>query len=493
MVEKNLKMGDLFATIGRGFRRGGFLCRVGVLAGVFFGIYGGGVGELRGIEPEIPAGAVVVLPMKGEISEAQFLILRRALKAAESAGAGAFVINMDTPGGNLGSAVKILNALLESKVPTITWVNTNAGSAGALIALGTQRIYMAPVSAIGAAAPVMGGGQEIPETMSAKIISYYSGYFRSAAEKNGYNPELAEAFINKDKELKVGETVVSKEGELLTLSAQEAVREIDGKRLLASGIAATVRQLADEAGLEGASIVEWQPSGFEKAAQWITALAPLFLLGGIIGAYMEFKTPGFGVPGFVSALCFLLFFAGHYVAGLTGFEAATLFLFGFFLVLFEILFFPGLFFISAVGLLCMVGGILFAMVDYWPERDFEISFETIGPSLVNFSITILLAAICIALLARYLPSLPIFRTFFLRAQSAAGPSLSVPAVSLMREQIEPGQTGSARTDLRPAGKAEFGAMVVDVTTEGEFITAGTKVRTLRREGGQWVVSPVEPV
>lgn len=447
----------------------------------------------QALEPQIPKGAVVVLPMQGEISEAQFLILRRALKAAESAEAAAFVINMDTPGGSLGAGVKILNALLESRVPTITWVNTNAGSAGALIALGTQRIFMAPVSAIGAAAPVMGGGQEIPETMSAKIISYYSGYFRSAAEKNGYNPELAEAFINKDKELKIGDTVISKEGELLTLSAQEAVRKFDDKPLLASGIAANVRQLADEAGLQEAPIFEWEPSGFEKAAQWITTLAPLFLLGGIIGAYMEFKTPGFGVPGFVAAICFLLFFAGHYIAGLTGFEAATLFLFGFFLVLFELLFFPGLFFISAIGLLCMVGGILFAMVDYWPEREFEISFATLGPPLINFAITILLAAIVISLLARYLPSLPVFRTFFLRAHSPVGPSIPAPVMSLVQEKIEPGQTGVARTDLRPVGKADFGALVTEVKTEGDFVPAGSKVRVLRREGNQWVVAAVPPI
>lgn len=458
--------------------------------GIGLAVWSGGLSTAQALEPQVPKGAVVVMPMKGEISEAQFLILRRALKAAEGANASAFVINMDTPGGSLGAGVKILNALLESKVPTITWVNTNAGSAGALIALGTQRIYMAPVSAIGAAAPVMGGGQEIPETMSAKIISYYSGYFRSAAEKNGHNPELAEAFINTAKEFKIGETIISKEGELLTLSAQEAVKKFDDKPLLAAGIAANVRQLADEAGYKDAPIFEWEPSGFEKAAQWITTLAPLFLLGGIIGAYMEFKTPGFGVPGFVAAICFLLFFAGHYVAGLTGFEAATLFLFGFFLVLFELMFFPGLFFISALGLFCMVGGILFAMVDYWPERGFEFSFETVGPSLINFSITILLAAIAIGLLARYLPSLPVFRNFFLAARSANGPSLTAPGVSLIQEQVGPGQTGRARTDLRPSGKAEFGALVADVTTEGDFIAAGSKVRIMHREGGQWVVAPV---
>lgn len=439
----------------------------------------------------IPEGAVVVAPLDGQVTEASFFILRRALKSAEAANAAAFVIDMDTPGGSLGAAVKILNLLLESKVPTYTWVNTNAGSAGALIALGTKNIYMAPVSAIGAAAPVMGGGQEVPETMSAKIISYYSGYFRSAAEVNGYNPELAEAFINKDKELKIGDEIISKEGDLLTLSAQEAVREIDGKPILARGIAANVTQLADLAGLGDAPVYVFAPSGFEQAAQWITALAPLFLLGGIIGAYMEFKTPGFGVPGFVGGMCFILFFAGHYVAGLTGFEAAALFVAGFLLVMFELLFFPGVLVIAALGTLMMVGGLLFAMVDFWPARDFSLDFETIGNALINFSIAVVLAALVISLLARFLPSLPMFRFLFLRASTVAGPSLDAAAPSIVKNEIRLGDCGVARTVLRPSGKADFGAYLADVVTDGDFLEAGTKVKVVRMEGGRVFVEAGE--
>jgi membrane-bound serine protease (ClpP class) len=447
---------------------------------------------VRALTVDIPEGAVVVAPLQGEVTEAQFIMLRRALKSAEAAGASAFVINMDTPGGSLGAAVKILNLLLDSTIPTYTWVNTNAGSAGALIALGTKAIYMAPVSAIGAAAPVMGGGQEVPETMSAKIISYYSGYFRSAAEANGYNPELAEAFINREKELKIGDEVISAEGSLLTLSAQEAVRKIDGKPVLASGIAANVRQLIDQAELGEPEIFEFAPSGFEKVAMWITRLAPLFLLGGIIGAYIEFKSPGFGVPGFVAALCFTLFFAGHYVAGLTGYEAAALFVAGLALVLFELIFFPGILFVAALGMLMMVAGLLFAMVDFWPSREFTFDFATVGTSLINFSVTILLAAIIISLLARYLPSLPVFRFLFLQAKSAAGTSLRAPEQTVIHETVEVGHTGVARTILRPSGRAEFGAMLADVVTDGDFLEAGTPVRVIRIEGGRIVVEAIEP-
>ncbi len=447
-------------------------------------------GVVHAIDPGIPQKAIVVAPLKGEVSEAQFLILRRALKSAEAQKASAFVLDMDTYGGSLSAAVKILDLLLKSKVPTYTWVNTNAGSAGALIALGTTHIYMAPVSAIGAAAPVMGGGQEPPETMSSKIISYYSGYFRSAAEKNGYNPELAEAFINKDKEVKIGKKVINPKGNLLTLSAQEAVKKHGGKNLLASGIADNITQLVDDAGLGEHPVYRFEPSGFEQVAKWITTLAPLFLIGGIIGAYMEFKTPGFGVPGLVSALCFILFFTGHYIAGLTGYEAAALFVAGMLLVFFELLFFPGIFFIAATGLLFMFAGLLFAMVDYWPSRPFTVDFATLGMPLINFAISVLIATVAIGLLARFLPSIPLFRMFFLGAHSPAGPSFPIMETSVVSGTLACGDTGMAVSVLRPSGKATFGAMVADVTTSGEFLEAGTKVRVEKLEGGQAIVAAV---
>ena len=291
----------------------------------------------RAAEPSISTGSVVVLPIKGMVSEAQFFFLRRALKNAESVAASAIVLDMDTPGGDLKATEKIVQMFSKSPIPAYTYVNANAGSAGALIALGTKKVFMAPVSAIGAAAPVAGSGQEIPETMNAKIVSYYSGYFRSVAQKNGYHPELVDGFMNLDKEVKVGGEVINPKGALLTLSAQEAVRDIAGKPLLASGIEPDVAALVKTNGLSSERIVRLEPSGFESIAQWITTLAPLFLLGGIMGAYIEFKAPGFGVAGVLSGVCFLLFFGGHYIAGLTGLEMVALFAMGVACILIEVI------------------------------------------------------------------------------------------------------------------------------------------------------------
>ncbi|MFV0338137.1 MAG: NfeD family protein [Chthoniobacterales bacterium] len=437
----------------------------------------------------IHKGDLVVVPLDGGVTEAQFVFLRRILKDAESQAAAAFIIKMDTPGGALDAAVKIVNLLLDAEIPTYTYIDSNAGSAGALIALATDYIYMAPVSAIGAAAPVSSGGSDVPETMNLKIVSYYSAYFRSAAEANGYNPDLAEAFINKDAGVTIGFEEINKKGDLLTLSAQEATKEYDGKPLLAVGIASSVADLASKAGFAGSPIVNIEPSGFEKLALIITSLAPLFLIGGIVGAYIEFKAPGFGVAGFISGICFLLFFAGHYIAGLTGFEVAVVFLIGLLLVAFEIFLFPGTFIAALVGLSLMFGALLFAMVDYWPSREIIPPLEDFTPGMMNLAIAGSMGIIIAAVLARYLPSLPLLNRIYLGATSAPNTenSPTVNSLNLSPSSVHIGDVGHSLTVLRPAGRAEFNQQPLDVVTQGDFIEKGQAVRVLQKTGGQIIV------
>lgn len=434
----------------------------------------------------IPEGAVVVIPLKGTISEAKFFFLRRMLKMGEAANASAFILDMDTPGGELGAGVEILQALLKVKAPTYTYVNPNAGSAGALIALGTKHIWMAPVSAIGAAAPVMGGGQEIPETLNEKVVSYYSGYFRSAAENNGHNPELAEAFISKDAEVKIGKKVISKEGKLLTLSAQEAAEKFKGKPLLAEGIAPSILALVQEAGLSG-PVVETAPSGFERAAQVITMLASMFLLGGIIGTYLEFKSPGFGVAGVIAGICFLLFFTGHYIAGLTGMEVVAFFVLGAILVLIELIFLPGIVVLALAGTLLMMGSLLWAMVDFYPSAPEWPSMENLLGPLLNLGVALALAVVAIFFLAKLLPHIPLLRGLVLTASGRSGTSYRPDEPGVSPSPMVVGQTGIAVSMLRPVGRADFDGAVLDAKAEGDFLEQGTPVVILRVEGREVIV------
>ncbi|MGI8891506.1 MAG: NfeD family protein, partial [Chthoniobacterales bacterium] len=148
----------------------------------------------------VQRGDVVVIPLQGEVAPSLSLFLRRAEKEAESNGAAAIILNMDTYGGRLDSAEEITTILNHATIPTYTYINSNAGSAGALIALATKHIYMAPVSAIGAAAPILSTGEDLPATQKEKTISFWSALVRGNALRNGHNPDIGEAFMNKEKE-----------------------------------------------------------------------------------------------------------------------------------------------------------------------------------------------------------------------------------------------------------------------------------------------------
>jgi membrane-bound serine protease (ClpP class) len=436
----------------------------------------------------IHKGDVVVVLLRGEVTPSLLAFLRRAVKTAESNEASAIIFDLNTYGGRLDTATDIVNALNQTKIPTYTFINTNAGSAGSLIAIATQRIYMAPVSAIGAAAPILPTGEDLPATAKEKTISYWSALIRGSATKNGHNPDVAEAFMNKDKEIKIRDRIVHPKGAVLTLNAQEATERINGKPLLAEGVADSVSDLIKKAGLKG-NEVTIEPTGFEQIAFWITALAPLLLLGGILGAYLEFKIPGVMWPGVISAICFALFFLGHYLAGLAGWEVVALFILGMVLVLIEILFFAhSTIVFGVVGVFLMLASLLWTMIDRYPGQNFFPTGKMLAMPLLNMFIAIVGSFIIIALLARYLPRTSIYRRFALMDSNPPGPSLAgVPRQFATALAIAPGMQGTAVTVLRPSGKVRFADHVVDVVTEGEFIAPQTPVTVVQTDGMRVVV------
>ncbi|MBA3830841.1 MAG: serine protease [Chthoniobacterales bacterium] len=438
----------------------------------------------------IGRGNVVLVPLHGEVSPSLAVFLRRAEKTAENAGATAIVFDMDTYGGRLDSAEEITGILNHATIPTYAYINSNAGSAGALIALATRHIYMAPVSAIGAAAPILSSGEDLPPTQKEKTISYWSALIRGTALRNGHNPDIGEAFMNKEKEVKVGDRVVHPKGTLLTLNAQEATEKINGKPLLADGVAESLVDLTQKAGLKG-EVVQFAPSGFEQLAFWLTTLAPLLLLGGIIGAYLEFKIPGFGLAGILSAICFALFFLGHYFAGLAGWEAVALFVLGVIFVLVEVLFFAhSTIVFGVVGVLLMLASLLWAMIDRYPGQGFP-SGAMLRIPVLNLFLTLLMAAVAIALLAKFLPRTSIYRRIILSTTNPPGPSLAgLPRAFLPAVPIASGARGRSLTILRPSGKAQFDDRVVDVVTEGEFIAPEMPVAVVATDGMRVVVKGI---
>lgn len=439
-------------------------------------------------DKEVHRGEIVVVPLEGEVSPSMFLFLRRAVKTAESNGASAIIFEMNTYGGRLDAAENISKLLNRTTLPTYTFINTNAGSAGALIALATKFIWMAPVSAVGAAAPIQSNGEDLPRTAREKTISYWSALIRGSAVKNGHNPDVGEAFMNKEKEVKIGDKVVHEKGSLLTLNAQEASERFDNKPLFAEGVANSIDELVKKANLHG-DVATISPTGFERLAFWITALAPLLLLGGILGAYLEFKMPGVSLPGIIAAICFALFFLGHYLAGLAGWEVVGLFVVGVLLVLAEILFFAhSTIVVGLVGIFLILGSLLWTMIDRYPGQTFFPSGDMLRVPVLNLLFAIVAAMVAIAVLARYLPRTSVYQRFALSAAVPSGPSLTgAPREFATQARVIPGSAGTAVTTLRPSGKARFGDHVVDVVTEGDFIAAESAVAVVSADGMRVVV------
>jgi membrane-bound serine protease (ClpP class) len=251
---------------------------------------------------------------------------------------------------------------------------------------------------------------------------------------------------------------------------------------------ADIPALVQACGLPPERIVRVEPSGFESMAQWITMLAPLFLLGGVMGAYLEFKAPGFGVAGILSGVCFLLFFGGHYIAGLTGLEMVALFVMGILCILIEVIFFPGVFFLALGGALMVLAALFFSMADLYPAQPLTFSFELLQVPMRNLTITIVASAAGIALLARFLPSIPLFRGLFLSSASPAGPAIAPVVTELGGEaKVAIGESGRALSILRPSGRAEISGRVFDVMTNGEFFEAGTSIQVLAVNGQSIIV------
>ena len=266
------------------------------------------------------AGKVVIIKV-GEndlVNKQAFNFWRRVLKRVNEEKARAVVFELNTPGGlAMDTADLIMVQMQKLEVPSYAFVNQKALSAGALIASGTDAIYMHPVSAIGAAALVSGGGGEIPETMRAKIESAFNAFVRAVAKSKGRNPDVIRAMMITKEYYDFGEIQVE-QGELLTLTADEACMEFEGKPLLAKGIVKSVEELLEKEGLGDVPVIVAEASGMEKFAYWVASFSGILILVGIGGAYLEMKTPGFGLGGGIALLAFGLFFFGNYAAAKYG-------------------------------------------------------------------------------------------------------------------------------------------------------------------------------
>jgi membrane-bound serine protease (ClpP class) len=436
------------------------------------------------------AAVVYTIPIHGMIEPALLYVIRRGVAEAGAASASAIVFLMDTPGGTVDAATEIVRTIQHIKVPTYTLVENHAFSAGAIIALATPQIYMTPGSVIGDAMPILmtpwGTIEAMPPDIKEKSVSGVAALIRSAAEQSGHSTAVAEKMVRLETELKIDDVVLCPTGRLLTLTDVEAFRKFgkDQKPLLSAGTVKDLPALLAKVGLANAEVRTLEITAAEHLARWIAALAPLFLMAGLLGLYIEFKTPGVMLPGILGALCLAIFFWGHHIAGLAGWEDMLLFLCGLALVIAEVFFFPSFGFLGVSGAALILWALLSAMLDHLPGGPWYPTMPELKLPIFNLALALVMTGVGMLAVGRYLPETRLFRRFVLETATAkqAGYQAATEDTAALI-----GLTGAALTMLRPAGAAQFGERRLDVVTRGDFLPEGSRIRIVEAQGNRLVV------
>ena len=445
------------------------------------------------------SGAVYVVPITGTIDLGLAPYLSRVLEQAAAEGAAAVLLQIDTPGGRLDAVLQMRDALLGSDVRTIAFIDRTAFSAGALVAIACEEIYMTPGAVLGAATPVDGA---TGETATEKIVSAVRTTFKSTAEARGRDPLVAEAMVDPDV---VIDGLVTR-GELLTLTTAEATDW--GYN---DGVAANRGDVLVAAGLANAPIIETEPSLAERFVRFITdpVVSSLLITAGVLILIADLFVEGFGIGGMVGLGLLALFFWGHFLAGLTGWEDLALVVLGLVLIAIEIIVVPGFGIPGVLGLAALLGGLFLAMLG----RDIQTpeGIEQAGLTILASFIGIVVGTVAIFVflsrgrrLGRLVLTSAVGGAEITTARPTAGwlgwfgSSSSLPRGSHQRTLGEKhaeqtGQlafrraTGVALSDLRPSGIASIDGERLDVVTEGEHILEGEPIEVVSDKGHRRVV------
>ncbi len=424
---------------------------------------------------------VVIIPVEGEIASPVLYILRRGLKEAIDEKADTVVLDMKTPGGALNVTFEIMEALGKFPGETVTYVNNEAISAGAFISAMTGEIWFSPDGIIGAAAPVSGTGQDVDATMKMKIVSYLKARLRSISEGKGYRGQVISAMVDSEYELKIEGEVLKAKGELLSLTASESAKTYGdpARALLSAGTAKTMEGLLTKKfGAGGYTVKRLEITWSERLAVLLNQISPILMGLGLLALFIEFKTPGFGILGISGFLLLGVVFLGSYVAGLSGHEPMLVFSLGLLLVLAELIFFPGVIVAALVGLLMMLGSLVWAMADLWPNEPLTLAWSGnvfVGP-LQNLGLGLAFAVGLGLALVRFIPHgwfwdrLAVGAVIGGTAQNSGGsPAAAVGLAALV------GQRGVAATGLFPSGQVEIEGRRYEASVAVGSIDAGATV------------------
>jgi len=401
---------------------------------------------------------VYLISIKGTIDLGLSSYVQRVLEEAELNKAKAVILEIDTFGGRVDAAIQIRDKIMSLNIPSVAYVKNRAWSAGALIALSSEYILIDKSASIGAAEP---------RPADEKNISALRAEFTSTALSRGRSEDIAAAMVDKDIEIK---DIIEKD-KILTLNAEQSI-----KLNFVDGIVLNVEEVLNFLNLKDAEIVYIYPNWAENISRFVTnpVVSSLLLSIGFLGLIIEFWTLGWGIAGSIGIISLSLFFGGHIIVGLAGFETIILFAVGLLLLLAEIFFIPGF---GLAG----IGGIAAILASIF------LTFGNIVQATYSILIALGISVIGFFLLIKYIPSTRTWRKFVLSTEQKKELGYTVGTKDLKRLN---GKEGIAITPLRPSGIVEVNGKKLNALTRGEYVDSNSKIKIISVEGNKIVVEAV---
>ena len=421
------------------------------------------------------------VPIEGTIDLGLPPFIQRTLEDAESNEATAVIFDINTFGGRVDAATQIKDAILGADIPTIAFINRRAISAGALISLSCERIYMTGGGLIGAATAVDMTGKKGSE----KVISFMREEMASTAEKRGRSKEIARGMVDEEltfthlviggDSIKVDDIEGRKDGKLISLTTEQAL-----KYKIADGTAENMEALLDSLGYSSVKTIETTENWSEAIVRFLTnpVVASLLTTFGFLGILFELQSPGWGIPGFVGLACLILSLSASYIAQLATMSDMLFVLTGLALILLEVLVIPGFGIAGLGGIGLMIYGLYLLLLP-----DIPVGEEVLGQAMDGFLIGLVGAVIGLVLLAKLM-----IKTKFWEQLTAPDTQKKEDGYSntLGWESLQ-GETGIADTDLHPSGWVRVKDQRIFVVSEGEFIEEGKEIKILSVDGNRVLV------
>ena len=444
------------------------------------------IGFLFAYETKDEIPVILQINMHHNISGTTWVHTERGFEQAQELNAAAVLIHMNTYGGEVIFADSIRTRILNSQIPTYVFIDNNAISAGALISIACDRIFMREGATIGAATVVHGTGEEAPDKMQAAIRAM----MRSTAQAHGKDtvvvagdtivrwrrdPLIAEAMVD-------ARTVVpgvSEEGWVLSLTAHEAV--LHG---FCDGIAESIQDvIVNFLGFDKFELVVFQPTPIDNIRGFFlgSAVRGILIMLIIGGIFIEIRTPGIGLPLGVAVLAAILYFLPLYIEGLAANWEILLFVVGVILLAVEIFAFPGFGVLGIGGIILIILGLVLSLVGNVGFDFSGVETGAIGEALITVTLGLIAGFGAVIYMSSRIGSRGVFQKIALATEldnESGYIGVSVEERALV------GKTGTTKTDLRPSGKVIIDGKTHDAVSEQGFVLKGKEVRVMRYETGQ---------